>query len=417
MNRLKKFWRALGPGFITGAADDDPSGVVTYSQSGAQFGYSQLWVMLFTLPFMIVVQETAARIGLVNGKGLSGVMKKHYPRTLLYGAVLLLFLANIVNIGADLGAMAASAQLIIPVPFVLILVLLTLLTIFLEVFIQYPTYARYLKYLTITLFAYIFTAFFVHLDWHTILVSTFVPHITTNKAYALTLLAVLGTTISPYLFFWQADEEVEEEVEQHKLKALGVGRPRVTPRALKQLRADTILGMLFSNVTAFFIIIAAAATLGSHGIRNIDTAAQAAEALVPIAGKFASILFVVGIIGTGLLAVPVLAGSASYAIAEALGWKEGLSLRWKQARSFYLLIAFATGVGLLINLLHVSPLHMLIYSAALNALLTPPLLIAMLLIANNKKIMGPHTNTRAANAWTIVLTILLIIVSVAFFVL
>ncbi len=414
---LKKFLKRIGPGFITGAADDDPSGIATYSQTGAQFGFSQLWVALFTLPFMIVVQEMCGRIGTVTGNGLSGVIRKFYSRQILFVAITLLIVANTINIGADLGAMASAAQLVLGLPFIVWLLGLTVLTLLLEVFVSYPTYAKFLKYLTLSLFAYVAVAFLVKLNWSQVAVSTIVPSFSWSKPYILNIVAVLGTTISPYLFFWQADEEVEEEVAHHKLSGIGEGKPRVTKRDLKEMRTDTIMGMFFSNLVTFFIIVTAAGTLAAHGITNINTATEAAEALRPLAGQFTFLLFALGIIGVGLLAVPVLAGSASYAFAEAIGWKGGLYSKLKDAHGFYGVITLATIVGLLVNFFHIPAFKMLYYTAVMNGLVAPLLLILILLISNNKKIMGKYTNGRLSNVLGWITVIVMAGAGIALFIL
>ncbi len=403
MGKVKKFLKILGPGFITGASDDDPSGIATYSQTGAQFGYQQLWATLFTIPFMTVVQEMCGRIGLVTGKGLAGVIRKHYSKPFLFAAVFILFFANIINIGADLGAMASSAQLVFKLPFAVWLIGMTVVTLILEVFVSYRLYSQFLKYLALSLFAYIFTVFIIKQDWMKIFVSTLVPSISFSKDYILNIVAFLGTTISPYLFFWQAGEEVEEEVEEKKLRTMGLGKPTINIRTIRKMRADTLIGMVFSNLISFFIIITTASTLAQHGIKTIESADQAALALQPIAGNLTFILFAVGIIGTGLLAVPVLAGSASYALAEAFGLKEGLYRKFTQAHGFYGIITIATLIGLLVNFTHVKPFQMLYYTAALNGISAPLLLVFIIVIANNKKIMGKYTNSLPRNiaAWTI----------------
>lgn len=409
--KLKKLFSRLGPGFITGASDDDPSGIATYSQTGAQFGYSQLWTALFSFPFMTIVQEMCGRIGMVTGKGLSGVVRKHYPRPVLYFSVTLLLFANTVNIGADLGAMASAGQLLIGVPFIFWLLPITLLTLVLEVFVSYKVYAKFLKYLTFSLFAYVIAAFVVKQDWPQVIKSTALPAFTPNKDYLLNIIAILGTTISPYLFFWQTGEEVEEEVESHKIVAMGKGVPKITKIDIKEMRYDTISGMFFSNIVMFFIIVTVASTLHSQGINTIDTASQAALALKPIAGPFAFVLFAAGIIGTGLLAVPVLAGSASYAISEAVGWKEGLYRKLKQAHGFYGVITMATIVGLLVNFTGVPPFKMLYYTAVLNGLIAPPLMILILLVSSNPQIMGKYTNSSFSNLMGVLITAVMTIAS------
>ena len=391
------FLKSIGPGFITGASDDDPSGIATYSQTGAQFGYTQLWTALFSLPFMIIIQEMCGRIGLVTGMGLAAVIRKHYSKKILYGAVLLLLIANTINIGADLGAMAAAANLVFGVSFVVLLLSMTIVTLLLEVYVPYPTYAKFLKYLTLSLFAYVLTVMVVHVPWKEVAFSTIVPHATLSKDYLMNIVALLGTTISPYLFFWQADEEVEEEIEEGKIRAMGVGIPHVSIGDIKRMRLDTIFGMTFSNVITFFIIVTAAATLHVHGITDIQTADEAAKALEPFAGQYATFFFACGIIGTGLLAVPVLAGSAAYAVSEVMSWKEGLSLKLKQAHGFYGVITIATLAGLFINFTGIPAFKVLYYSAVLNGLLAPPLMVLILLIGNNKKIMGKNVNGNWSN--------------------
>jgi len=400
---IKKFLKRLGPGFITGAADDDPSGIATYSQSGVQFGYGQLWTALFSFPFMAIVQEMCGRIGMVTGNGLSGVIRKHYPRSILGIAVFLLVAANTINIGADFGAMASATQMIFGLPFVFWLFALTLLTLGLEIFVSYPKYARFLKYLTLSLFAYVAVAFVVKQDWGLIAASTFIPSFSWNKIYLLNIVAILGTTISPYLFFWQADEEVEEEIEHHKITGIGEGQPRINKKDLRNMRIDTVLGMFFSNLVMLFIIMTAASTLRLHGITTINTATEAAEALRPLAGNFTFLLFTLGILGTGMLAVPILAGSASYAVAEAVGWRAGLYRKFKDAHGFYGVIVLATIVGLVVNFLHIPPFKMLYYTAIFNGLAAPPLLVMILLISNNKKIMGKYTNGRLSNILGIII--------------
>lgn len=399
----KKIASILGPGFITGAADDDPSGIATYSQTGAMFGFSQLWIVLFTYPFMVVVQEMCGRIGLVTGRGLSGVIKRHYSRTLLYGVLAILFLANAINIGADLGAMAASAQLILPVPLVPLLVAVTGLILVLEIFVPYPKYARLLRYLTLSLLAYVVTVFIIGQDWALIARSTLIPTLIFSKEYLLNIVALLGTTISPYLFFWQADEEVEEEIADHRLVAIGQGKPKFTDTDVRAMRVDTATGMFFSQLITFFIMITVASTIGPG--RIVATAAEAAEALRPVAGNAAFLLFTLGIFGTGLLAIPVLAGSTAYAFSEAFDRKAGLGRRPKDALFFYGMIVLVTLVGVGATFLPIPPITLLYYSAVLNGILAPPLMVLILLIAKNKKVMGDRTNSVLSNilGWTITL--------------
>ncbi len=412
MKKIKQFLKVLGPGFITGASDDDPSGIGTYAQTGALFGYSQLWTALFSFPLMTAVQEMCGRIGLVTGRGLSGVISKHYSKPLLFMAVSILFIANTINIGADLGAMASSMQLIIGVPFIVWLIVMTLVTIILEVFVSYPIYARFLKYLTLSLFAYVITVFVVKQDWHQILKSTFIPHIVFDKDYIFNIVAILGTTISPYLYFWQADEEVEEEIEKHELKAIGVGIPNISKKDIQEMRLDTIVGMLFSNLVMFFIIATTASTLFKSNSQHIETATQAALSLKPLAGDLTYFLFAIGIVGTGLLAVPILAGSASYAISEGMKWNAGLSKKFNQAHGFYAIIAISTLIGLLVNLTSIKPFQMLYYTAILNGICAPPLLILILLIANNKRILGKYTNSPISNIMGLLVIILMSLAAV-----
>ncbi|PJA90238.1 MAG: iron transporter [Candidatus Magasanikbacteria bacterium CG_4_9_14_3_um_filter_32_9] len=403
MNRIKKFLKSLGPGFITGASDDDPSGIGTYSQTGSQFGYNQLWTALFSFPFMAVIQEMCGRIGMVTGKGLSNIIRHHYSKKILYISVALLFLANTVNVGADLGAMAASGKLLLGIPFILWLVIFTAVSIGLQIFVPYPTYAKFLKYLTLSLFAYVVVAFVVKQPWHEIALKTFIPSFSFSKQYLLNIVAILGTTISPYLFFWEADQEAEEDFAQHRLRTYGKGMPKVTKLDIRSMRIDTVIGMLFSNLIMFFIIVTAASTLGANGITNITTADQAAMALRPLAGDFAYLLFAVGIIGTGLLAIPILAGSAGYALSEAVGWKAGLGFKFKQAHAFYTVIIISTIFGALLNFVGIPPFRMLYYTAVLNGVVAPPLMIMLMLISNNKKILGEHINKRFSNiaGWVI----------------
>lgn len=413
--RFNKFFGKLGPGFISGAADDDPTAIATYTQAGAQFGYGQLWTAVFALPFMIIVQEMCGRIGMVTGKGLAGVIRRHYPRWLLGGAVILLLVANTINIGASLGAMAASAELIFDIPFIFWLLSLTFFILFLEFFLSYKVYARYLKFLTLTLLTYVAVALLVNHDWDEVIRATFIPKIIFTEAFFLSLIAILGTNISPYLFFWQAGEEVEEEVSDGKLRTMGQGIPKVTKRDLSILKQDTTFGMIFSNIIVFSICLAAAGTLHQSGITSVSTPAEAARALEPIAGSWASILFALGVIGSGLLAVPVLSGSASYAMSESFGWKEGFYRKFNKAHGFYGIIALATLVGLLINLLSIPPFQMLIYAAAINGLMAAPLLIIILFIANNKKIMGKYTNNWFSNLLGALIIALMLLASAFFF--
>ncbi|WP_332449858.1 NRAMP family divalent metal transporter [Methanoculleus sp.] len=406
---LKKLLGNIGPGFITGAADDDPSGVATYAQTGAIFGYSQLWLVWFTSPFMIVIQQMCGRIGMVTGRGLAGVIRDNYPKPVLYGMVSLLVVANTINIGADLGAMASSAQMLLGLPFLFWLILITGSIIALEVFVSYRTYSKILKYLALTLFTYVLTAFIVRLDWGEVLYATLIPHIDLSAAFLLNIVAILGTTISPYLFFWQASEEVEEEVADGRIPDMGVRKPCVTRQGIVEMNRDTTVGMFFSQVIMFFIIVTTAATLHTGGITAIQTASQAAEALRPLAGDLAYLLFAVGIIGTGLLAVPVLAGASAYAVAEAAGLREGLGKKPRRAPGFYAVVALSTLIGMSLDWFGINPITALYYAAALNGLVAPPLMALIIRIANRKEVMGQFVNSRASSVlgWVIVLVMAL----------
>lgn len=403
MKKIKKFLKAIGPGFVTGASDDDPSGIGTYSQTGAQFGFSQLWVSPFSLPFMVVVQEICGRIGMVTGKGLSQVIKEHYSKKVLYLAVFLVFFANVVNIGADLGAMASSVKMIFGFNFTFWLFAITGLSLALQILVPYKIYSKILKYFSLTLLTYVVTAFVVDIDWQNVFLNTLLPNFSFDRGYLLNIVAIFGTTISPYLFFWQASEEVEEEVNDRRLKNMGSGVPKVGPKNIHDLRVDTFLGMFFANIGMFFIMVTTASTLGKNGVTDIQTAHQAAEALRPLAGEGAYLLFTLGILGLGLLAVPVLAGSASYALSEIFGWKEGLYLKFKQAHGFYGVIIFATILGLLVNLSGIPSFKLLYYTAVFNGICAPILLVIIMFVSSNKKIMGEFVNSKISNimGWAI----------------
>jgi NRAMP (natural resistance-associated macrophage protein)-like metal ion transporter len=393
---LGRFLRILGPGLITGAADDDPSGIVTYSQTGAQFGYGQLWTVLFMLPLMTAVQEACGRIGAVTGKGIAAVVRDNYSKKILYFVVLLVVIANTINIGADIGAMASSTQLILPgANFALLTITYTCLILVLEIFTSYKTYVKVLKWLALALFSYFATAFLAHQNWLHVLHALVVPHFELSFAFLFIITGVLGTTISPYMFFWQASEEVEEEIAAGRLAQRG-GTPRLSKRFIRNLRIDTAVGMIFSEVTTFAIIITAAAVLNQNGITNINSAADAAKALQPLvkgfphAGFVAELIFVVGIVGLGLLAVPVLAGSASYALSESFGWREGLFRKFQQAHGFYGVITVATLAGLLINFIGIDPMKALIFTAVFNGVAAVPLIFLIARVAASEKIMGQY---------------------------
>lgn len=378
-----------GPGVITGAADDDPSGIATYSLAGARTGYSLLWTSLLTLPLNAVVQNMCARIGLVTGGGLAAVLRRHYSRRLLLALVVLLLVANTVNIGADLAAVAAGIGLLTGLPEQPIIVPAAIAITLTEVLIPYRMYANYLKVLPLALFAYIAGAFFAHPDWGQALRSTLVPHIQFDAGFITILLAVLGTTISPYLFFWQTSEEVEEMHRRHVAEG--------SEPELRRAQIDVDLGMLLANAVFYFIVLTAAATLYPAGVTDISTAREAAEALRPLAGDHAATLFAIGFLGGGLLAVPVLAGSAAYAVAEVFGWREGLERRPSEAPQFYVVIALATVLGLAIALSGVGAIRALFIAAVVNGVVSPVLIAAIVLVANDKRVLGRHRNGLLSN--------------------
>lgn len=377
----------MGPGLITGASDDDPSGIATYSQVGAQFGYGLGWSLVLAYPLMVAIQEISARVGRVTGVGIAGNLRRYYPASLLNGIVALLVLANVINIGADLGAMGEALKLLIGGPALLYVVGFTALSIGLEVFVRYSRYVSVLKYLTLSLLAYVATVFVVGVPWLQVLHDIVLPPLSLDKGYVLAVVAVLGTTISPYLFFWQAEEEVEEEQERPEKSPL-IDAPRQAPGEFFRIRIDTYVGMILSNLVALFIVITTAATLHAHGITDIATSAQAAEALRPIAGPFAFALFAAGIIGTGLLALPVLAGSAAYALGEAMGWRVGLARKAKRAPAFYGAIVVATGVGAALNFSPIDPIRALFWSAVINGIVAVPVMAIMMLMTHRRDVMG-----------------------------
>lgn len=406
---------SLGPGLVTGAADDDPSGIATYSQVGAQFSYGLAWTMLFCLPLMVVIQEVSARIGSVTGHGIAENVRRHYSPWLLRGVVVLLLIANVINLGADLGAMGAAVRLIVGGPELLYAVLFAVLCVLLEVFISYARYAAALKWTTLSLFAYVGVVLAAGVPWSKALTQLVVPSMVFDADHAMALVAVLGTTISPSLFFWQAGQEVEEQ-RRRRLAPLRT-TPRIAGVELSRIRNDTVIGMVFSNAIAICIIFATAATLGAHGIHNIQTSSQAAEALRPIAGRFAFELFALGILGTGMLAVPVLAGSAAYAVSEVFGWNEGLDRRPRDARAFYLTIAAATLLGACLNFTPLDPIRALYWSAVINGVLAAPLMAVMMVIGVNPSIMGELTLPRWIVSIGWLATVVMAAVSVLFVVL
>jgi NRAMP (natural resistance-associated macrophage protein)-like metal ion transporter len=399
------YWHMLGPGLTTGASDDDPSGILTYSQTGARFGFNFLWLAVFTFPLMAVVQEMCARIGLVTGRGLAGNIRLHFSKRVLYICTTLLFVANCINIGADLGAMAKAMQLFNPkLSFAGLVIGFTFLSLLLQIFTPYVKYARYLKWLALVLLSYVFSTLLANLDWGMVLRSAVVPNLTWNKDAAILICAILGTTISPYLFFWQTSQEVEEEVLQGKT-TLHERRMATPPEDIKSMRVDVWSGMFLSNLVMFFIIAACGALLHANGITDITSAAQAAEALRPFAGDSSYFLFALGIVGTGLLAIPVLAGSSSYALAESFRWREGLYRDLAQARAFYGIIIISMLVGLSINFIGIDPINALIYAAVANGLVAPLVLLLIILISSNRAVMGRWTNKKSTTAigWLVTL--------------
>jgi NRAMP (natural resistance-associated macrophage protein)-like metal ion transporter len=384
---LLRWLNKLGPGLITGAADDDPSGIATYSQGGAQYGFGTLWTLLFTYPLMVGIQIISARIGCVTGRGLAANLAKTHTRPVTLFLVASLLIANTINIGADLAAMADAIKLVFGGPRHVYAVALGMACLLLQVFIPYQHYVGILKWLTLTLFAYVGTVFASHVPWGEVLHGTLVPKIEISQNYLLIIVAIFGTTISPYLFFWQAAQEVEELALQRDGASLRKS-PEDAQHHLRRINIDTILGMAFSNIIAFFIMLTTAVTLYTHGIHDIPTSAQAAEALRPIGGEFTFILFAAGILGTGLLAVPVLAGSAAYAVAEIFSWSSSLGMELKAAKGFYAIIALATLVGVLLDFSHIDPVKALLWSAVVNGIISVPLMFAMMHIATQQKIMG-----------------------------
>jgi NRAMP (natural resistance-associated macrophage protein)-like metal ion transporter len=395
--RPKSYWRRLGPGLITGASDDDPSGIATYSQAGAGFGFSLLWTMVLCLPLMSAIQEISARIGRISGRGIAGNIRMYYSPWVLYPLIFLLALANTINVGADIGAMGDAVRLLVGGSALFYAVLFAVACVVMQVFASYPRYSNSLKWLTLSLFAYVATVMMIHVPWRSAIRGTFVPSIQFTGNYWATIIAIFGTTISPYLLFWQASQETEEIHHKPADEALK-DKPHQARDQFGRIRFDTYVGMGVSNLVAWFIILAAAATLHANGVTDVQTSSQAAEALRPLAGRFAFLLFALGIIGTGLLAVPVLAGSAAYAVGEALHWPTGLDRKPLEAKGFYGVLIVATGVGLAINfpavqrVTHLSPIRALFWSAIINGVAAVPIMVVMMLMCHNKKVMGPFVN-------------------------
>lgn len=402
-NPIKRFIKVLGPGLITGAADDDPSGIATYSIAGASLGFATLWTALVTLPLMSVVQLLCAKIGMVSGMGLAGVLRSYYSRWLLYPAVLSLVVANTINAGTDIGAIAAALNLLIPLPITFMILPIALLIVALQVWGSYRLISRVFKWLTLTLFAYIGAAFLAKPNWREVITATFIPQWRFDKTYLMTLVAILGTTISPYLFFWQASQEVEEEINMGR-KSLEE-RKGATYAELRNATLDTDVGMFICNLVFYFVIIAAAATLHAHGKADIRSATDAAQALEPLAGSAAKYLFAIGLIGVGFLAVPILTGSAAYAVAETFGWECRLDDKPREAKQFYAVIAASTLVGMLINFVGINPMSALFWTAVINGLVSPPLLVIIMLVSNNRRVMDDKVNGIGTNiiGWAAVL--------------
>ena len=394
---VRDWLKQLGPGLITGAADDDPSGIATYSQAGAQFGLLTLWAVVFTYPLMVGIQLISARIGRVTGHGLASNIGRHFPRPVLYCVVALLVFANTINIAADIAAMGDALHLVVGGPPHVYAVIFGIVCLLLQVFLTYQRYVRYLKWLTLALLSYVVLVLTMEIPWHEVAAHSFRPHFALTAEYLTVVVAVFGTTISPYLFFWQASQEVEELDADPAAGALAHA-PEGAAEHLRRIKIDTYLGMAFSNIVAFCIILGTAATLNAAGVTDIRTSAQAAEALRPLAGPFAFLLFSLGIIGTGMIAVPVLAGSAAYAVAEAFEWKRGLDLKLLEAREFYTIIALATLGGVALDFSPIDPIRALFWSAVVNGVIAVPIMVVMMLLADDAKVMGGFTVTRQLKA-------------------
>jgi len=395
-NPIKRVLMILGPGLITGASDDDPSGIGTYTQAGASLGFATLWTAIVTLPMMAAIQFICAKIGMVSGMGLAGVLRKYYPRWLVVSAITLLVVANTINAGTDIGAMAASINLLAPsIPPLALVVPIALLIVAVQILGSYRTLVKIFKWLTLTLFAYIAAAFLARPHWGEVLKATFVPALRFDHQYLITLVAIFGTTITPYLFFWQASQEVEEELRMGRETL--AEREGATDRELRIAEIDVDAGMIFASVVFYFVVLASAVTLHAGGKTDIQTATDAAQALRPLSHGGATLLFALGLIGSGFLAVPILTGSSAYAMCEAFDWKYGLNEKFRDARRFYLIIAAATLVGLLINFLKIPPVTALFWTAVLNGVLAPPLIVVIMFVSNSKKVMGKRTNGPLTN--------------------
>ena len=400
----KEKLKSLGPGLITGASDDDPSGIATFSQAGAQFGFGMLWMALFQYPMMTIIQEICARIGLVTGSGLGGILKKKYSKKILIPLSGLVLIANTINIAADIAAMGAAVRLLIPqVPIFITTIFFVIFIVGLEIVVPYQKYMKILKYTALSLLSYIITAIIVGGSWSQILTFSVIPHIEIKPEFATMFVAIIGTSISPYLFFWQASEEAEEDVAKQKIKEIGKGYPEVTKKEIKLMRIDIAVGIAFAELIVWAIVITTAGSLHTHGVTDIQSSEQAAKALEPLvktfphAGEIAKAIFAFGIIGTGLLAIPVLAGSSGYILADTFGWKQGLNKKFNQAKAFYIVIAAATSIGLLINFVNIDPIRALVYAAVINAITSIPILFAVLKISNDKNFLKTETNGKLSN--------------------
>ena len=409
--KKSRLLKTLGPGLITGAADDDPSGIATHAQAGAAFGYTQLWALTVCLPLMIAVQEASARIGLATGHGLAKAATARYSKKVVYFMVILIVIANTINIGADIAAVGAALQLLIPLPLILLSTVFTFIVLFLEIFVGYHAYARFLKILSLAVLSYAVTAFLVSEPWREIFIATFVPQIQFNTQYLYVIVAIFGTTISPYMFFWQAAEEVEElEYATKKHTAL---------RTLKELRIDTVIGMLFSIVGSWFILVTTATVLHNNGVTNINTAADAAKALEPLvqtfpnAGVIAKVIFAIGVIGMGLLGIPVLAGSASYAVSETFGFNAGLDKKAWEAKGFYGIIVISTLIGFSMTLIGIDPIKALIFAAVINGLVAVPLILIIYGISSNQEIMGQYVGGKLSSRMLLVTFLVMFICALA----
>ena len=413
-SRKRRLWQLLGPGLTTGAADDDPSGIATYAQAGAQFAFGLGWTLILSYPLMVAIQAICARIGRTTGLGIAGNLRRHYPPWILQVVVLLLFCANVINIGADLGAMAASARLLVPVPISAGLMIFAAVSTAGPVLLEHSRYAAVLKWLTLSLLAYFGTLFTVPIPWAHLARDLIRPHLTGSHDFWLTVVAVLGTTISPYLFFWQAAQEVED-IETDRVRQPLLQAPRQAAGALARIRVDTLIGMAFSNLVALAILTTSAVTLHSHHATDIASAAQAAEALRPVAGTQAFLLFAIGIIGTGLLSVPILAASGAYALGEARSWKVGLSRKPRHAKAFYATIAVATILGAVGNMAHIDPMKSLVWAAVLNGLVAVPVMVMVMLLGSRADVMGKFRISMRLEAFGWIATVVMAAASTVFF--